>query len=923
MKKQQRMRGNLISFLPMLIGTGLILLLTPGAQAQTYAAAVTDPFNLSGVGGMVKPAFADLDADGDLDILTGSNYGGNGATFVYYENTGSVAAPSYAAGIPSAFGMSTNDMSTFVGGVLSPTFVDLDNDGDYDLVTGNQSGESIYYQNTGTAYAPVFAAPVKGFFGLYGVGYFSVHAFADLDSDGDQDVLIGEYYGDLFYFENTGTASSPSFTGHVLFPFGLSDVGLAVKPVFTDLDKDGDQDLLVGTQDGSHVYFENTGDMVTPAFAAPVTNPFGLTSTPAIYCAPVFCDLDADDDLDVLAGDNTNVFKYYENVSPLPQPDAPSNSTTPENLVVCYGTPATLSAAGRPNGVLSWYDAPTAGNWLGSGSLFITAPLTADATFYVQDSTGGGASPSRVAVAITVAAQIADKAVSASVASFCISGDVTVELAASANGVSYTLRNDLLEDIVIGSPQTGTGDALTFDAGAITTTTTWNIIAQTETPRANTSPLTCTREMSQTPSVAIRQPASNTVLDTVCYGTDYTYADGTIAENITEPVSHISTLAGEAANGCDSLVTENITPFEQLLGSVTTTICQDEAIIVNETVYNAANPTGTEIFTGSHGCDSTVTIALNVLPAITHTLTTTICQDEEIIVNETAYNAANPIGTEVLTAANGCDSTVTIALNVLPAITHMLTATVCHEDEIIVNETVYGAANPNGTEVLTAANGCDSTVTIALNVLPAVTGTVTSTICHYEQVFVNGTPYGAANPNGTEIMTAANGCDSTVTIALNVLPEIDMEITANGFTYTVGASGATYEWMNCNTGMIIPGETAQSFTPAANGLYRVIVTQNNCTVISGCFTVNTLGLAELQSPVLVLYPNPAESGFKISGLEKLTDVRAIRILDMQGKVVGATEEAIADWSVQTLESGVYQVQILHGKGVEMLRLIRK
>lgn len=871
MKKQQRIRDNRTSFFPMLVGAGLILLFAPGAQAQTYAAAVTNPFDLSGMGGMVKPAFVDLDADGDLDIMTGSNYGSNGATFVYYENTGTVAAPNYAAGIPGAFGMSTDNTDTYVGGILSPTFVDLDNDGDYDMMSGNQSGESVYYQNTGTASAPAFAAPVKGAFGLYGIGYLSVHAFTDLDNDGDQDVLIGEYYGPLYYFENTGTASAPSFEAHVTYPFGLMNIGNAPKPVFVDLDNDGDQDLLVGRENGAHVYFENTGSVVAPAFAAPVNNPFGLTSTPAIYCAPVFGDLDADGDLDILAGDNTNIFKYYENTSPLPQPDAPTNTTPAENLVVCYGTSSTLSATGRPNGVRSWYDAPTAGNWLGWGSTFTTAPLTADKTFYVQDSTGGGASASRVAIAITVAAQIEDKAVSTSTAYLCTSGEVTVELAASTNGVSYTLRNDLLEDAVVGSPQTGTGDALTFDAGTITTTTTWNVIAQTVTPRANTTPLTCTLEMSQTPSVAIRQPASNTVLDTVCYGTDYTYADGTVAENITAAVSHISTLVGEAANGCDSIVTENITPFEQLLGSVTTTICHEEEIIVNGTVYNADNPTGTEIFTGSRGCDSTVTIALNVLPAITHILTTTICHEEEIIVNETAYNAANP----------------------------------------------------TGTEVLTAANGCDSTVTIALNVLPAVTGSVTSTICHYEQVFVNGTTYDGSNPTGTEILTAANGCDSTVTIALNVLPEINLEISSSGLTYTVGASGATYQWMDCNTGMDIAGETAQSFTPVANGLYRVIVTQNNCTIISGCFTVNTVGLAELQAPILVLYPNPAESAFTISGLENLADIHAIRILDLNGKIVRATEEAVSEWSIQTLESGVYHVQIQHGKGVEMLRLIKK
>jgi len=107
-------------------------------------------------------------------------------------------------------------------------------------------------------------------------------------------------------------------------------------------------------------------------------------------------------------------------------------------------------------------------------------------------------------------------------------------------------------------------------------------------------------------------------------------------------------------------------------GSVTNTICNNESIVVNGTTYNAANPTGTEVFAnvGPNNCDSIVTVNLNVLPAKFGTHNETVCFGGSISVNGTTYDTANPSGTEVFTnvGPNNCDSTVMVELNVLPAI---------------------------------------------------------------------------------------------------------------------------------------------------------------------------------------------------------------------------------------------------------------
>ena len=123
---------------------------------------------------------------------------------------------------------------------------------------------------------PSFAAPVTNSFGLTDVGYNINPIFADIDGDGDLDAFIGERYGNTEFFENTGTASSPSFAAPVTNSFGLTDVGYSSNLTFADIDDDGDLDVFIGDSSGYTEFFENTGTASSPSFAAPVNNPFGL-----------------------------------------------------------------------------------------------------------------------------------------------------------------------------------------------------------------------------------------------------------------------------------------------------------------------------------------------------------------------------------------------------------------------------------------------------------------------------------------------------------------------------------------------------------------------------------------------------------------------------------------------------------------------
>jgi hypothetical protein len=178
------------------------------ASNPQFAAPVENPFELQATDRRLPfPSFADLDDDGDYDLLLGTSeytyisydeyeYAGK---LSYFENIGSASAPEFATPVDDPFGLSETNL------LAAPTWGDIDNDGDLDLFVGEYYGATQYFENIGTAQAPAFAEAQENPFGLVSVLEVSTPALADLDGDGDLDLMIGEYYGNFQYFENVNT----------------------------------------------------------------------------------------------------------------------------------------------------------------------------------------------------------------------------------------------------------------------------------------------------------------------------------------------------------------------------------------------------------------------------------------------------------------------------------------------------------------------------------------------------------------------------------------------------------------------------------------------------------------------------------------------------------------------------------------------
>lgn len=227
---------------------------TGTATAPSFAAPVTNPFGLTTDSIYITsfPEFADIDGDGDYDIISSTVYNGS---ILYYENTGTATAPAFAAPVTNVFGLTTSGYQYAI-----PTAADLDDDGDLDIIYTEYYGAIYYQENTGTATAPAFAAPVASPFGIVSAaGYLAFPRLADVDGDGDYDLFYGhEGYGS-FYHENIGTKTAPSFGPAQANPFGLDASSNLQSFAFADMDNDGDLDVILGsyTYYGTILYQEN------------------------------------------------------------------------------------------------------------------------------------------------------------------------------------------------------------------------------------------------------------------------------------------------------------------------------------------------------------------------------------------------------------------------------------------------------------------------------------------------------------------------------------------------------------------------------------------------------------------------------------------------------------------------------------------
>ncbi|MED9962221.1 MAG: T9SS type A sorting domain-containing protein, partial [Bacteroidales bacterium] len=306
-------------------------------------------------------------------------------------------------------------------------------------------------------------------------------------------------------------------------------------------------------------------------------------------------------------------------------------------------------------------------------------------------------------------------------------------------------------------------------------------------------------------------PVFNTPLTaTICEGSVYNEN----GFNVSEAGTYTQSL--QSVNGCDSIVTLTLNVNPVFNTSLTATICEGSAY-----TENGFNVSEAGVYTQSlqsvNGCDSIVTLNLNVNPVYNTDLFASICEGE--VYNENGFNV-NEAGvySRTLQAVNGCDSVVNLTLSVNPIFNTNLSAFICEGETYAENGFNVSEAGVY-TQTLQTINGCDSIVTLTLNVNPIFNTELSATICEGQVYTENGFNISEAGVY-TQTLQTINGCDSIVTLTLNILPSYNTNLTA---TICQGSE------------LNISG-----FNVTEGGVYT-----QNLQTINGCDSIVTLTVTEL------------------------------------------------------------------------------
>jgi hypothetical protein len=248
------------------------------------------------------PEFGDLDGDGDFDLLYPE-------PLRAYENAGSATLPvwelnnGFAEGLPAA---------VFMAACLA----DLDADGDLDFSAGDGWGHLYYYENVGSAFDPVWEEHNE-MYPYFGELYQANPELVDLDGDLDLDLVLAHATSSLLSYRNVGTPEAPIWEEDPSLCDGIQMPGSCVDPSFADVDLDGDLDLIAGDRDmyWGITAFENVGSEVAPVWLDNMDLLIGV-DTDVRGLGLDLADLDADGAPDLLSV-HLDAPTFYLNCGPI------------------------------------------------------------------------------------------------------------------------------------------------------------------------------------------------------------------------------------------------------------------------------------------------------------------------------------------------------------------------------------------------------------------------------------------------------------------------------------------------------------------------------------------------------------------------------------------------------------------------------
>jgi len=264
--------------------------------------------------------------------------------------------------------------------------------------------------------------------------------------------------------------------------------------------------------------------------------------------------------------------------------------------------------------------------------------------------------------------------------------------------------------------------------------------------------------------------------------------------------------------------------------------------------------------------------------------------------------------------SSACETYYVINANFLARAADSLQVQVCDTSYTSPSGIIYSQSGFY-QDTISNSLGCDSIISIQLDIKQSVVSSDTLVIDTCARSIIS--PAGnTLSSTGfyTETLVAANGCDSIIFIDLSINP-LNLSLTSiiNGTGLVVNQVNAQYQWFDCATGLHLPGDTNQIFTPSQNGTYAVIISKEACVDTSACIIIASIGLPSLANFNFDLYPNPSSGIVMLEIPEELSSSR-IEIYNFQGALLHS--EQLVNEKTKTITTNL-------AKGAYLLRLVNK
>ncbi len=322
---------------------------------------------------------------------------------------------------------------------------------------------------------------------------------------------------------------------------------------------------------------------------------------------------------------------------------------------------------------------------------------------------------------------------------------------------------------------------------------------------------------------------------------------------------------------------------------------------IDGNTYTSSNYSATHTLTNSQGCDSIVILDLTI-NSNSGVDVISSCFPYTWIDGNT-YSASNNTAAYVLTNVSGCDSTVMLNLSINSS-EGTDTIFSCNSYTWIDGNT-YSTSNNSATHILPNSAGCDSTITLDLTISQSTSGTDIVNACN-SYTWIDGNTYTSSNSTATFTLQNSAGCDSVVTLNLNLSTLAPAGINVSGGTlFANNQSISGYEWYDCDANQLISGATNSQYTPVINGNYAVIMYNGSCVDTSACEPVLFAEIEALNDHINI-FPNPFHNELTVDfGNNNFSG--EIVIFDAIGNLV-LQQSVISQNTVQInldIESGLY------------------